>query len=354
MSIKLGINGFGRIGRMAFRSGIQRKGIDILAINAPDKTPAQLAYLFKYDSVHGSFNGDVEYDDKSITVNGKRVEILDCRDPEKLTWGDLGVEYVLECTGKFLTRDTASVHLERGAKVVVLSAPSKDDTPMFVMGVNHDTYRPDMDIVSNASCTTNCLAPLAKIIHENFGIEEGLMTTIHAVTSSESSVDSFNSKNWRLGRSAIGNIIPTTTGAAKAVGRVIPELEGKLTGTSVRVPVSNVSLVDLTVRLSTDANYSEICQVMKEAASGDYAGIVGYVDEDVVSSDFMTDARTCIFDAKAGLALSDRFLKLMAWYDNEWGYSNKMLDLVQHIHSVRRYKVETVTGVSPNTLRKYV
>ncbi|MGI5936179.1 MAG: type I glyceraldehyde-3-phosphate dehydrogenase [Oscillospiraceae bacterium] len=354
MGIKIGINGFGRIGRLSFRAGLQRKGFDILAINAPDKTPAQVAYLFKYDSVHGRFEGDVDYDDKAIIVNGKRVEILDCRDPKKLNWGDLGVEYVLECTGKFLTRETASVHLERGAKVVVLSAPSKDDTPIFVMGVNHNKYRPEMDIVSNASCTTNCLAPMAKIIHDNFGIEEGLMTTIHAVTASESAVDSFNKKNWRLGRSVLDNIIPTTTGAAKAVGRVIPELEGKLTGTSVRVPVSNVSLVDLTVRLSKDAKYSEICRVMKEAAEGEYAGIVGYVDEDVVSSDFLTDARTCIFDANAGLSLSDRFVKLMAWYDNEWGYSNKLLDLVTHIHKVRNAGVETITGVSPSTLRKLV
>jgi glyceraldehyde 3-phosphate dehydrogenase len=335
MSIKAGINGFGRIGRLAFRAGIERGDIDFVAVNAPDKTPEQLAYLFKYDSVHGRFQGEVEYDDNSLIINDKRTLILDSRNPNDLKWGELGVDYVLECTGKFLTRETAQVHLDNGARQVIFSAPSKDNTPMFVFGVNHETYTPDLDMVSNASCTTNCLAPLAKIVHEHFGIEEGLMTTVHAVTASEAAVDGFNKKNWRLGRTAFDNIIPTTTGAAKAVGKVIPELAGKLTGTSLRVPVPDVSVVDLTVRLTKGASYQEICSAMKAAAEGAYKGIVGYVDEHVVSTDFKTDDRTCIFDAKAGVALTDRFVKLVAWYDNEWAYSNKMLELLRHIHKVR-------------------
>ena len=335
MGIKAGINGFGRIGRLAFRAGIERGDFDFVALNAPDKTPEQLAYLFKYDSVHGRFNGDVDYDDESLIINGKRTYILDSRDPNDLNWGDYGADYVMECTGRFLTREKSMPHLNNGAKVVIFSGPSKDDTPMFVYGVNHLTYTPDLDMVSNASCTTNCLAPMAKIVNDTWGIEEGLMTTVHAVTASESSVDDFNKKNWRLGRTAFENIIPTSTGAAKAVGKVIPELFGKLTGTSLRVPVSDVSVVDFTVKLKTPASYKEICDVMKAASEGAYKGIVGFVDEHVVSSDFKTDARTCIFDAKAGVALNDTFVKLMAWYDNEWGYSNKMLDLTKHIHKVR-------------------
>ena len=335
MSIRTGVNGFGRIGRLAFRAGIERDDIDFVAINAPDKTPEQLAYLFKYDSVHGRFNGDVDFDDENLIVNGKKIRLLDSRNPADLHWGDLGVEYVLECTGKFLTRDAVKVHLDNGAKQVIISAPSKDDTPMFVYGVNQETYECSMDVISNASCTTNCLAPMAKVLNDHFGIIEGLMTTVHAVTASEAAVDGFNKKNWRLGRAAFDNIIPTTTGAAKAVGKVIPSLNGLLTGTSLRVPVADVSVVDLTVRLRTAAPYSEICRVMKEASETNFKGIIGYIDEHVVSSDFKTDNRTCIFDAKAGVALSENFVKLIAWYDNEWAYSNKMLDLLKHVHKVR-------------------
>ena len=333
--IKVAINGFGRIGRLAFRAGIVADDIEIVAINAPDKTPAQLAYTVKYDSVHGRFNGTVEYDDSSITVNGKRVAVVGNRNPAELPWGEMGVEYVLECTGAFLTTEKAQAHLDAGAQVVVLSGPSKDDTPMFVCGVNLDKYTTDMKVVSNASCTTNCLAPLAKVINDNFGIVEGLMTTVHADTATQEVVDGFSKKNWRLGRGVHGNIIPTSTGAAKAVGKVIPELKGKLTGTSMRIPSADVSIVDLTCRLEKGASYEEICAAVKEASEGAMKGVIEYVDEDVVSSDFITDPHTSIFDAKAGLALNDNFVKLMAWYDNEWGFSCKMLDLTRHIHSVR-------------------
>ena len=334
--IKVAINGFGRIGRLAFRAGIVADDIEIVAINAPDKTPAQLAYTVKYDSVHGRFQGTVEYDDNSITVNGKRVAVVGNRNPAELPWGELGVEYVLECTGAFLTTEKAQAHLDAGAQVVVLSGPSKDDTPMFVCGVNLDKYTPDIKVVSNASCTTNCLAPLAKVINDNFGIVEGLMTTVHASTATQSVVDGFSKKNWRLGRSIYNNIIPTSTGAAKAVGKVIPELKGKLTGTSMRIPSGDVSIVDLTVRLEKAASYDEICAAMKAASEGSMKGVLEYVDEEVVSSDFKTDAHTSIFDAKAGLALNDNFVKLMAWYDNEWGFSNKMLDLTRHMDKVRK------------------
>lgn len=335
MSIKVGINGFGRIGRLAFRAGVVAEDIEFVGINAPDKTPAQIAYVVKYDSVHGRFNGTVEYDDSSITVNGKRIPLLSSRDPAQLPWGKLGAEYVLECTGHFLTAEAAKAHLDAGAQVVVLSGPSKDDTPMFVCGVNLDKYTPDIKIVSNASCTTNCLAPLAKIVNDNFGLAEGLMTTVHADTATQSTVDNFSKKNMRLGRSILGNIIPTSTGAAKAVGKVIPELQGKLTGTSMRIPSADVSIVDLTCRLEKAASYEDICKAVKAAAEGPMKGVVEYVDEEVVSSDFITDPHTSIFDAKAGLALNDHFVKLMAWYDNEWGFSNKMLDLTRYIHSVR-------------------
>ena len=333
--IKVAINGFGRIGRLAFRAGIVADDIEIVAINAPDKTPAQLAYTVKYDSVHGRFNGTVEYDDSSITVNGKRVAVVGNRNPAELPWGEMGVEYVLECTGAFLTTEKAQAHLDAGAQVVVLSGPSKDDTPMFVCGVNLDKYTTDMKVVSNASCTTNCLAPLAKVINDNFGIVEGLMTTVHADTATQEVVDGFSKKNWRLGRGVHGNIIPTSTGAAKAVGKVIPELKGKLTGTSMRIPSADVSIVDLTCRLEKGASYDEICAAVKAAAEGPMKGVIEYCEDEVVSSDFITDPHTSIFDAKAGLALNDNFVKLMAWYDNEWGFSNKMLDLTRHIHSVR-------------------
>ena len=335
MSIRIGINGFGRIGRLVFRAGIVRDDIEIVAVNAPDKKPEQLAYVVKYDTVHGRFNGSVDVVDGNLVVNGKTVKLLDSRDPAQLPWGELGVDYVLECTGKFLTKEAAQPHLDAGAKVVVLSGPSKDDTPMFVCGVNLDKYDPSMTVVSNASCTTNCLAPLAKVINDNFGIVEGLMTTVHAGTASQQVVDAFSKKNWRLSRSCFDNIIPTTTGAAKAVGKVIPELKGKLTGMAMRIPSADVSIVDLTCRLEKGATMDEICAAVKAAVDGPMAGVMEYVDEEVVSSDFRTDPHTSIFDAKAGISLNPNFVKLVAWYDNEWGFSNKMLDLTAHIDSVR-------------------
>ena len=332
--IKVAINGFGRIGRLAFRAGIVADDIEIVAINAPDKTPAQLAYTVKYDSVHGRFQGTVEYDDNSITVNGKRVAVVGNRNPAELPWGEMGVEYVLECTGAFLTTEKAQAHLDAGAQVVVLSGPSKDDTPMFVCGVNLDKYTPDIKVVSNASCTTNCLAPLAKVINDNFGIVEGLMTTVHADTATQEVVDGFSKKNWRLGRGVHGNIIPTSTGAAKAVGKVIPELKGKLTGTSMRIPSADVSIVDLTCRLEKGASYDEICAAVKAASEGPMKGVIEYCEDEVVSSDFIGDPHTSIFDAKAGIALTDTFVKVVAWYDNEWGYSNKVLMLIEHMAKV--------------------
>ena len=336
--IKVGINGFGRIGSLAFRAAVKSDDIEVVGINAPGKTAGQLAYAVKFDTVHGRFDADVSYNDeeKVLIVDGKSFPILDSRDPSQLPWGELGAEYVLECTGKFLTKADAQPHINAGAKVVVMSGPAKDDTPMFVCGVNLDKYTPDMQFVSNASCTTNCLAPLAKVLNDNFGIVEGLMTTVHASTATQSVVDGFSKKNWRLGRSVYNNIIPTSTGAAKAVGKVIPELKGKLTGTSMRIPAGDVSIVDLTVRLEKGASYDEICAAVKAASEGPMKGVLEYVDEEVVSSDFRTDAHTSIFDAKAGLALNDNFVKLMAWYDNEWGFSNKMLDLTRHIDSVRK------------------
>ena len=338
MSIRIGINGFGRIGRLVFRAGIVRDDIEIVAVNAPDKKPEQLAYVVKFDTVHGRFNGTVEVADGNLVVNGKTVKLLNSRDPAQLPWGELGVDYVLECTGKFLTKEAAQPHLDAGAKVVVLSGPSKDDTPMFVCGVNLDKYDPSMTVVSNASCTTNCLAPLAKVINDNFGIVEGLMTTVHAGTASQQVVDAFSKKNWRLSRSCFDNIIPTTTGAAKAVGKVIPELLGKLTGMAMRVPSADVSIVDLTCRLEKGATMDEICAAVKAASEGPMAGVIEYVDEEVVSSDFRTDPHTSIFDAKAGISLNPNFVKLVAWYDNEWGFSNKMLELTKHIDSVRNAK----------------
>ena len=335
MSIKVGINGFGRIGRLVFRAGIVRDDIEIVAVNAPDKTPEQLAYATKYDSVHGKFDGSVEIVDGNLVVNGKNVKLRNSRDPSKLPWGELGVDYVLECTGKFLTKESAQPHLDAGAKVVVLSGPSKDDTPMFVCGVNLDKYDTSMTVVSNASCTTNCLAPLAQVINDKFGIIEGLMTTVHAGTATQNVVDAFSKKNWRLSRSCFENIIPSTTGAAKAVGKVIPELKGKLTGMSMRIPSADVSIVDLTCRLEKGASYEEICAAVKEAAEGSMAGVMAYTDEEVVSSDFRTDPHTSIFDANAGISLNPNFVKLVAWYDNEWGFSNKMLDLTAYIDSVR-------------------
>ena len=335
--IKIGINGFGRIGRLVFRAAICADDIEVVAVNAPDKTPEQLAYTVKYDSVHGRFHGTVDCEggeNPALIVNGKRVALLNNRDAKLLPWGELGVEYVLECAGAFLTKEKAQDHLDAGAQVVVLSGPSKDDTPMFVCGVNLDAYTPDIKIVSNASCTTNCLAPLAKIINDNFGIVEGLMTTVHADTATQQVVDGFSKKNWRLGRSIYNNIIPTSTGAAKAVGRVIPSLKGKMTGMAFRVPTADVSVVDLTVNLKKAATYEEICQAMKAASEGELKGVLGYTEEAVVSSDFLGDARTSIFDAKAGIALTDTFVKVVSWYDNEMGYSDKLLCLIEHMYSV--------------------
>ena len=339
--IKVGINGFGRIGSLAFRAAIQSDDIEVVAISAPGHPASHVAYCVKYDSVHGRFDGEVvgNDEDSTITVNGKVVKILSdksYRDATLLPWGELGVEYVLECTGVYLTKEKAQAHVDAGAKVVIMSGPAKDDTPMFVCGVNLDKYTPDMQFVSNASCTTNCLAPLAKVVNDNFGIIEGLMTTIHAATASQSTVDAFSAKNYRLGRTVFNNIIPTTTGAAKAVGKVIPDLNGKLTGISVRVPSANVSLVDLTCRLEKAATYDEICAAMKAAAEGPMKGVLAYTDEAVVSQDFCTDPHTSIFDATAGVALTDNFVKVFSWYDNEWGFSNKMLDLTRHIDSVRK------------------
>ena len=329
--IKIGINGFGRIGRLVFRAAICADDIEVVAVNAPDKTPEQLAYTVKYDSVHGRFNGTVDYEDgenPALIVNGKRVALLNNRDAKLLPWGELGVEYVLECTGAFLTKEKAQDHLDAGAQVVVLSGPSKDDTPMFVCGVNLDAYTPDIKIVSNASCTTNCLAPLAKVINDKFGIIEGLMTTVHATTATQKTVDGPSMKDWRGGRASIGNIIPSSTGAAKAVGKVIPALAGKLTGMSFRVPTLDVSVVDLTVRLEKAATYDEVKAAVKHASENELKGILGYTEDDVVSTDFTSDPRTSIFDAKAGIALNDRFMKLVSWYDNEWGYSNKIIMLI--------------------------
>ena len=333
MSIKVGINGFGRIGRMVFRASINHPEIEIVGIN--DLCPADyLAYMLKYDTMHGQFQGTVESTENSIIVNGHEIPISAERNPADLPWGKLGAEYVVESTGLFLTQEKAAGHLAAGAKKVVMSAPSKDATPMFVCGVNLDKYTTDMNFVSNASCTTNCLAPIAKVLNDKFGITDGLMTTVHSTTATQKTVDGPSLKDWRGGRAASGNIIPSSPGAAKAVGKVIPELNGKLTGMSMRVPTLDVSVVDLTVNLAKPATYEEICAAMKEAAEGELKGVLGYTDEAVVSSDFLGDTRTSIFDAKAGIALTDTFVKVVSWYDNEVGYSNKVLELIKHMYSV--------------------
>ena len=333
MSIKVGINGFGRIGRMVFRASINHPDIEIVGIN--DLCPADyLAYMLKYDTMHGQFKGEVSSTENVIVVNGKEIPIFAERNPADLPWGKIGAEYVVESTGLFLTKEKAQGHIDAGAKKVIMSAPSKDDTPMFVCGVNLDKYTSDMTFVSNASCTTNCLAPIAKVLNDNFGITDGLMTTVHSTTATQKTVDGPSLKDWRGGRAASGNIIPSSTGAAKAVGKVIPELNGKLTGMSMRVPTLDVSVVDLTVNLAKPAKYEEICAAMKKASEGELKGVLGYTDEDVVSSDFLGDSRTSIFDAKAGIALTDTFVKVVSWYDNEMGYSNKVLDLIEHMYSV--------------------
>lgn len=329
MTIRVGINGFGRIGRLVFRAAELRDDIEVVAVN--DLLDADyIAYMLKFDSTHGKFEGNVSVENGNLNVNGRTIRISAERDPAQLAWSDVNVDVVVESTGLFLTKDTAKLHLEAGAKKVVMSAPSKDDTPMFVMGVNNNSYAGE-DIVSNASCTTNCLAPLAKVINDEFGIVDGLMTTVHASTATQKVVDGPSVKDWRGGRGASQNIIPSSTGAAKAVGKVIPELNGKLTGMAFRVPTTNVSVVDLTVNLAKSASYEDICAAIKRASEGELKGILGYTDEAVVSQDFVGDARTSIFDADAGIALTDKFVKLVSWYDNEWGYSSKVLDLVAHI-----------------------
>ncbi len=335
MTIKVGINGFGRIGRLVFRAAVaNHKEIEIVGIN--DLIDVDyMAYMLKYDSVHGPFKGDVGIEGGALVVNGKKIRVTAEKDPANLKWDAIGAEYVVESTGLFLDQEKAGAHLKAGAKRVVLSAPAKDDTPTFVMGVNHNSYKADQAIFSNASCTTNCLAPLAKVIHDKWGIEEGLMTTVHAVTATQKTVDGPSAKDWRGGRGAYSNIIPSSTGAAKAVGLVIPELKGKLTGMSFRVPVANVSVVDLTARLKNAASYDDIKAEFKRASENELKGILGYTEDEVVSTDFIGDARTSIFDAKAGIALSPNFVKLVSWYDNEWGYSNKLVELIKHTASVK-------------------
>ena len=334
MSIKVGINGFGRIGRLVFRAGISRPDIEFVGINDPFMTPDYMAYMLRYDTMHGQFQGEISYTDHSIIVNGKEVSFFAEMDPKNIPWGKVGAEYVVESTGQFLTKEKAQAHIDAGAKKVVMSAPSKDDTPMFVMGVNNTAYDPSMNFVSNASCTTNCLAPIAKVLNDNWGITEGLMTTVHSTTATQKTVDGPSKKDWRGGRAASGNIIPSSTGAAKAVGKVIPSLNGKLTGMSMRVPTLDVSVVDLTVNLAKPAKYEEICAAMKAASEGELKGILGYTEDAVVSSDFLGDPRTSIFDAGAGIALTDTFVKVVSWYDNEMGYSNKVLDLIQYMYGV--------------------
>ena len=331
--IKVGINGFGRIGRLVFRASLLRDDIEVVAINDLIEVD-YMAYILKYDSVHGKFEGTVSAEDGMLVVNGRKIRVTAEKEPALINWGAVGADYVVESTGRFLTKELSEGHIKAGAKYVVMSAPSKDDTPMFVTGVNLDTYKKGTQFVSNASCTTNCLAPLAKVLNDNFGIEMGLMTTVHAATSTQKTVDGPSNKDWRGGRSALGNIIPSSTGAAKAVGKVIPELNGKLTGMSFRVPTMDVSVVDLTVSLKKGATYDEICAAVKKASEGELKGILGYTEEMVVSTDFTTDPRTSIFDAKAGIALTDKFVKVVSWYDNEWGYSNKVLCLIAHMAKV--------------------
>ncbi|MDB5007001.1 MAG: type glyceraldehyde-3-phosphate dehydrogenase [Mucilaginibacter sp.] len=331
--MKIGINGFGRIGRLAFRAAIERPGIEVVGINDLVE-PDYMAYMLKYDSTHGPFKGTIAVEGGHLVVNGKTIRVTAEKDPANLKWNEVGAEIIIESTGLFLTQETAQKHIDAGAKKVVMSAPAKDDTATFVMGVNHKKLTAADTIVSNASCTTNCLAPIAKVLNDSFGIEEGLMSTVHAVTATQKTVDSPSAKDWRGGRGAYQNIIPSSTGAAKAVTLVIPELKGKLTGMSFRVPVADVSVVDLTVRLKKGATYEEIKKAMKTASEGELKGILGYTEDDVVSEDFKGDARTSIFDAKAGIALNDNFVKVVSWYDNEWGYSNKLIDLVQELGKV--------------------
>jgi glyceraldehyde 3-phosphate dehydrogenase len=331
--VKIGINGFGRIGRLVFRAAQGRDDIQIVGIN--DLISVEyMAYMLKYDTVHGQFDGTIEIKDGNLVVNGNTIRVTAEKNPADLKWGDVGAEYVVESTGLFLSKDKAQGHIDAGAKYVVMSAPSKDDTPMFVCGVNFDAYEKGTQFVSNASCTTNCLAPIAKVLHDKFGILDGLMTTVHATTATQKTVDGPSAKDWRGGRAASGNIIPSSTGAAKAVGKVLPALNGKLTGMSLRVPTLDVSVVDLTVNLAKPATYDEIKAAMKSASENELKGVLGYTEDDVVSSDFIGDPRTSIFDAKAGIALTNTFVKVVSWYDNEWGYSNKVLELIVHMKKI--------------------
>ena len=334
MKAKIGINGFGRIGRLVFRAALTHDDVEVVGLNDPFMNPEYMAYMLKYDSTHGKFPGEVSAEDGALVVNGKKYPVFTAMDVKDIPWASVGAEYICECTGKHLSKDLCQGHIDAGAKHVIMGAPSKDDTPMFVMGVNNDKYTSDMTFVSNASCTTNCLAPIAKVLNEKFGIVEGLMTTVHSVTPTQKLLDGASLKDWRGGRAATGNIIPSSTGAAKAVGKVIPELNGKLTGMSMRVPTLDVSVVDLTAKLAKPASYEEICKAMKAASEGELKGVLGYTDEPVVSSDFLGDPRTSIFDAEAGIALTDTFVKVVSWYDNECGYSNKMVELIAYMCSV--------------------
>ena len=331
--MKIGINGFGRIGRLVLRAATNNPEAKIVGINDPFLDAEYMAYTLKHDSVHGRFKGTVKAKDNQLLVNGNAIDVYAAMQPEEIPWAACGAEYIVESAGHFTTVEHAGAHLNTGARKVVVTAPSKD-APMFVMGVNHDEYRKEMTVVSNASCTTNCVAPLAKVIHDTFGIVEGLMTTVHALTASQKTVDGHSKKDWRAGRAAGTNIIPSSTGAAKAVGKVIPGLQGRLTGMSFRVPTVNVSVVDLTCRLAKSAKYEDIKATLKAASEGSMKGIIGYTEDDVVSSDFIGDPRTCVFDANAGIALNDNFVKLIAWYDNEWGYSCKVLDLIMHMAAI--------------------
>ena len=333
MGMKVGINGFGRIGRLVLRLGSERPDIEFVGINSHSQTPDYMAYLLQYDSVHGRFQGEVSWEGDDLIVNGRRIRVFHCEEPGEIPWGSVGAEYIIESTGKCTTAEKMKGHLDGGAKKVLLTAPSKDDTPMFVMGVNNTSYDKSMDFVSNASCTTNCLSPEAKVLHDTFGIKEGLMTTVHSITGSQKTVDGTSKKDWRGGRAASGNIIPSTTGAAKAVGLGIPELKGKMTGMSFRVPTNDVSVVDLTARLRQPASYHDVCVAMETASRNSMKGIIAYTTDQVVSSDLTGFPQTCIFDETAGIMLDNNFVKLIAWYDNEWGYTNKILDLMAYIHT---------------------
>ena len=331
---RIGINGFGRIGSLVLRAAEQREDVEVVAINDPFMSPDYMAYMLRYDTVHGKFPGTVDSEEGALIVNGRKIAVFSEMEAKDIPWKSVDAEFIMESTGKHLTAELCKGHIEAGAKHVVIGAPSKDDTPMFVMGVNNKKYTPDMTYVSNASCTTNCLAPIAKVLHDNFGITDGLMTTVHSTTATQKTVDGVSLKDWRGGRAASGNIIPSSTGAAKAVGKVIPSLNGKLTGMSMRVPTLDVSVVDLTVNLAKPAKYEDICAAMKKASENELKGILAYTDEDVVSSDFLGDTHTSIFDAKAGIALTDTFVKVVSWYDNEMGYSDKVLCLIEHMYSV--------------------